>query len=98
MRVSPVQHGLTFKLSSAQETITSQHLLFLEPIGGQYLASIGPATAKKLADSDARDVDFAVGRSLLRQMINLDQTDARAAILAAHNRRVVTSWKGDKNR
>src|SRR5438477_10121395 len=43
------------------KTITSQHLLFLERIGGQYLASIGPASAKpysQVADSDARDVDL----------------------------------------
>src|SRR5438477_5118 len=36
-------------------------------------------------------------RSLLRQTINLDQTYAGAAILASHNRGIVTRWKGNKN-
>jgi hypothetical protein len=96
VRVSPVQHGLTLKLSSVQDnkksalTVLGAHR---RPVSSE--RRLGHT--RKSADSDARDVDFAVGRSLLRQTINLNQTYSGAAILAAHNRSVVTGWKRDKN-
>jgi hypothetical protein len=70
-------------------------------IGGQYLDNIEPATAKpssQVADRMHATPTLRLRRSLLRQTINLDQTYSGAAILAAHSRRVVTSWKRDKNR
>ena len=69
-------------------------------IGGQYLDNIEPATAKpssQVADRMHATPTLRLGQSLLRQPINLDQTDARAAILAAHNRGIGAGWKGDKN-
>src|SRR5438094_8700195 len=40
---------------------------------------------------------MAVAAIAPTQTINLDRTDSGAAILASHNRGIVTRWKGNEN-
>jgi hypothetical protein len=62
VRVSPAQHGLTFKFFSAQDDKKSA-LPVPEPIGGQQFDNIEPATGEPIfthRGSNARNLDSSV--------------------------------------